>query len=135
MALTGVRIDNFMNIMCFLNAWGYDILIFTTSFQKSNIGWPQQPPTEEVSDISEKLDFFTKRDQYWSFWYQWWSNHQVQEVLWWNGALEAVCANEAAEVNETVEVLRPRKSLQRTPESSRFLNSALFLCFEIKTLW
>ena len=26
-------------------------------FKKSNIGWPQQPPTEKMSDISEKSDF------------------------------------------------------------------------------
>ena len=29
-----LRIDNFMDIVCSLNAWGYDILIFATSFQK-----------------------------------------------------------------------------------------------------
>jgi SpoU rRNA methylase family enzyme len=33
---------------------------------------------------------------------------------------------EANEVKEAVEVLRPEKSLLRTSESSRFLNSALF---------
>ena len=32
--------------MCSTNARGHDILIFVTIFQKSNIGWPQQPPTE-----------------------------------------------------------------------------------------
>ena len=36
---------------------GNDIWVLSTSFQKSNIGWPQQPPAERVSDISEKLDF------------------------------------------------------------------------------
>jgi hypothetical protein len=30
---------------------------YLTSFQKNGIGWPQQPLTEKVSDISEKLDF------------------------------------------------------------------------------
>ena len=25
----------------------YDILKFSTSFQKINLGWPQQPPTEK----------------------------------------------------------------------------------------
>ena len=31
---------------------------YLTSFQKKNdIGWPQQPLTEKVSDISKKLDF------------------------------------------------------------------------------
>ena len=47
-----------MDKMCSLNAWGYDILIFATSFQKSSKGWPQQPPTERVSNISEKLEFW-----------------------------------------------------------------------------
>ena len=74
-----------------------------------------------------------KTDNYWSFWCQGWSNHQNQEVLWWNRAFEAVEAIEAAEadeVNEVAEVLRPEKSLLRTSESSRFLNSALFWFFE-----
>ena len=38
-------------------SWGHGILVSSTSFQKNNIGWPQQPPTERVSNISEKLDF------------------------------------------------------------------------------
>ena len=61
-----------------------------------------------------------KTDNYWSFWGKGWSNHQNQEVLWWNRAFEAVEAIEAAEadeVNEVAEVLRPEKSLLRTPES------------------
>ena len=32
---------------------GYDIWFLSTIFQKSNIGWPQRPPTERMSDISE----------------------------------------------------------------------------------
>ena len=36
------------------------IWVSSTSFQKSNIAWPQQPPTEKVPNISEKL-------------YLWWS--------------------------------------------------------------
>jgi hypothetical protein len=43
--------------------------------------------------------------------------------------IEAV---EATEVIEAAEVLNPGKSLLRTSESSRHLNSALFLCFEKK---
>ena len=46
--------------------------------------------------------------------------------------VDASEAAEAAEVNEAAEVLRPGKSLLRTPQSSRFLHSALFLCFEIQ---
>ena len=44
--------------------------------------------------------------------------------------IEAIEAVEATEVIEATEVLRPGKSLLRTSESSRHLNSALFLCFE-----
>ena len=70
-----------------------------------------------------------KRDQYWSFWHQGWSDHQVQEVLWWNEAVEVIEATEVIEVIEAAEVLRPGKSLLRTSESSRLKNSALSLCF------
>ena len=54
----------------------------------------------------------TKKDQYWSFWYHWWSNHQDQDVLWGNRAVEAVEASEvaeAAEVHETAEVSKAQK--------------------------
>ena len=30
---------------------------YQIAFQKSAIGWPQQPLTEKMTDISEKLDF------------------------------------------------------------------------------
>jgi hypothetical protein len=36
---------------------GLEICVLSTGFQKNDIGWPQQSPTERVSDISEKLDF------------------------------------------------------------------------------
>ena len=57
MALRGRKIENFDGIS--LAAWSQGLLICvsSTSFQKSSIGWPQQPPTERLSDISEKLDF------------------------------------------------------------------------------
>ena len=41
-------------------------------------------------------------------------------------AVEGIEATEAVEVIETTEILRPEKSLPSTPESSRFLNLALF---------
>ena len=57
MALRGRKVENFDDI--FLAAWsrGLPICVSSTSFQKNSIGWPQQPPTERISDISEKLDF------------------------------------------------------------------------------
>ena len=57
MALRGKKIDNFDDIS--LTAWsqGLPICVSSTSFQKSSIGWPQQPPTDRVSDISKTMDF------------------------------------------------------------------------------
>ena len=56
MALRDRKIDNFDDIS--LTAWsqGLPICVSSNSFQKSGIGWPQQPSTVEVSDISEKFD-------------------------------------------------------------------------------
>ena len=47
--------------------------------------------------------------------------------------IEAIEAVYATEVIEAAEVLRPEKSLVRTSESSRHLNSALFLYFGKKS--
>ena len=57
MAQRGRKIENFDDIS--LTAWsrGLPICVSSSSFQKSSIGWPQQPPTEWVSDISKKMDF------------------------------------------------------------------------------
>ena len=99
---------------------GLDIWDSSTSFQKNNIGWPQQPLTERVSDISEKLDF-------------WWSIPQKGtdidrlsarddptiriSIFWQNEAVEAIEATEvveAVEVIEAAEVLKPGKSVLMT---------------------
>ena len=54
----GSRIENF-NKLQFLGALGgYDFCVSLTSFQKSNIGWPQKPPTE---NDSVKNFFFQNR--------------------------------------------------------------------------
>ena len=88
-------------------SWGHGIWVLSTSFQKSNIGWPQQPPTETVPYISESSDFWwtipQKNEQYWSIWCHWWSNHQDQDVFRENKALEAVETNEVAEAAEVYE--------------------------------
>jgi hypothetical protein len=57
LALTDRQIEIFYFISLVAYSGVYDILVLSTSFQKSNIGWPQQPPTERVSAIGEKLDF------------------------------------------------------------------------------
>ena len=90
----------------------------------------------------------TKMDQHWSFWCQGWSNHQDQEVLWWNRAVEAVEASEvaeAAEVSEAAEVFKVQKI---TTEDFRVIldlelinlmtKTILFWCFEkivLTELW
>ena len=58
MALRGRRSNNFVELWCLVASGGVDIWVSSTSFQKSNIGWPQQPPKERVPDISKKLDFW-----------------------------------------------------------------------------
>ena len=57
MVLRGRNVENFDDVS--LAAWsrGLPICVSSTTFQKSSIGWPQQPPTERVSDVREKLDF------------------------------------------------------------------------------
>ena len=70
MALMGSRIENF-NKLQFLGALGgYDFCVSSTSFQKSNLGWPQQPPTENTLYIYQlTIGFliipYTKRNLYW----------------------------------------------------------------------
>ena len=52
MALRGSRIENFDKLGCIVASGGLEFCISSTSFQKSNIGWPQQPLAERASDIS-----------------------------------------------------------------------------------
>ena len=56
-ALRGRRINNLKELWCLVASGGLEICVSSTSFQKNDIGCPQQPPTERVSDISEKLVF------------------------------------------------------------------------------
>ena len=51
MALRGSRIEIFDESGFLVASGGCDILVFLTSFQKSDIGWPQQPLTERTSDF------------------------------------------------------------------------------------
>ena len=57
MAVRDRRTNIFFDLWCLVASGGADICVSSTSFQKNDIGWPQQPPTERVSDISEKFDF------------------------------------------------------------------------------
>ena len=73
MALRDRRTNYFLELWCLVSSGGADIWVSSTSFQKINIGWPQQPPTERVSDISEKLGF-------------WWSVQQKETIIGHFGA-------------------------------------------------
>ena len=69
---------------------------------------------------------YTKKDQYWSFWCQVWSNHQDQEFIWGNSALQAGKASEvveAADINEAAEV---SKALKITTENFRVIQEFEF---------
>ena len=57
MAMKGRRINDFIKLWSIAGSVGLEICVSSTSFQKNYIGWPQQPPTERVSDISKILDF------------------------------------------------------------------------------
>ena len=50
-------INNFIELWCLVASVGLHFCVSSTSFQKIDIGWPQQPPTEKVSDINKILDF------------------------------------------------------------------------------
>ena len=54
----GYKDQYFIELWCLVASRGLDIWDSSTSFQKNSIGWPQQPLTAKVSDISEKLDFW-----------------------------------------------------------------------------
>merc|ERR1712140_92327 len=47
-ALRGKRINNFKDLWCLVASRGLEICVSSTSFQKNDIGWPQQPQTEIV---------------------------------------------------------------------------------------
>ena len=57
MALRGRKINNFLELWCLVSSGGLGIWVSSASFPKSNIGWPQQPPTEKVL-ISVKICIF-----------------------------------------------------------------------------
>ena len=56
-ALTDVQMDIFNFQSLVTCSGGYGIWVSSTSFQKSNISWLQQPPREKILDINKNLDF------------------------------------------------------------------------------
>ena len=45
--MNGRRINNFIKLWCLVASGGLHICVLSTSFQKNDIGWPQQPLEEE----------------------------------------------------------------------------------------
>ena len=41
-----------------LKSWDVDILIIRTNLKKSNLGWPQHPPTEKVHKLKNDISWF-----------------------------------------------------------------------------
>jgi hypothetical protein len=48
MAMKARRIINFIELWSIVGSKDFDICVSSTSFQKSGLGWPQQPLTEKV---------------------------------------------------------------------------------------
>jgi hypothetical protein len=48
MTLKAIRIENFDELWCLGASGGLEFCVSSTSFQKSKIGWPHQPPTEKL---------------------------------------------------------------------------------------
>jgi hypothetical protein len=66
MPLRDRRINVYLIFGCLVASGGLDICVSSTSFQKIDIGWPQQPPTEKVLKFNMILhdstpkNFFSK---------------------------------------------------------------------------
>ena len=128
-----------------LTSWDYGIWVSSTNFLKSYIFWLNSL-WQKLYQILVKIWIFminsTKRGQYWSFWWQIWSNHQNQEVLWVNRVVEVAEASEAAEAGEVNEAGEASKAWKMTIvdfkvfqvlEFNNFrTNITLFWCFEKK---
>ena len=52
MALRGIRIENFDELWWLGALRGLEFYVSSTCLQKSNIGWPHQPPTEKLLKFS-----------------------------------------------------------------------------------
>ena len=60
MVLRGSKIENFDELWCLVASGGLEFCVSSTSFQKSNIGLPQQPPTEKVLKFNMTFPFLEK---------------------------------------------------------------------------
>ena len=55
MALKSSKIENFDKLWCLGASGGLEFYVLSTTFQKSNIGWPQQPSTETKHQNNIKI--------------------------------------------------------------------------------
>ena len=61
MPLRDRRINIYLGFWCLMASWGVDIWVSSICFQKSNIDWPQQPPTEKVLKLNMIFHDSTKK--------------------------------------------------------------------------
>ena len=54
-------INDFIELRSIEGSGGFKICVSSTSFQKNNIGWPQQPPTEKVLKFNMMFHDSTNR--------------------------------------------------------------------------
>ena len=60
-ALMGRRINHFIELWFIVGSGGLEIWVSSTSFQKSNIDWPQQPPKGKVLKFNMIFHYSTKK--------------------------------------------------------------------------
>ena len=60
MALRGRRINNFLGLWCLVASGGLHICVSSTSFQKDDMSWPQQPLAEKVQKFNMIFHDFTQ---------------------------------------------------------------------------
>ena len=61
MAMKGRRDINFIELWYIAGSGGLEICVSSTSFQKNDIGWPQQPPTKNVLIFNRIFHDSTKK--------------------------------------------------------------------------
>ena len=106
-------------------------LSFIKKNQKSNIGWPQQPPIEKIPNVGEKLDFSwsipQKRTSIGHFGARDDQTISIRKFFEEIGLLRPVRLQRPLRSMSLERFLRPGKSLLRTSELSRFLNSIIWV--------
>ena len=95
MALRGRMTTNFIKLLCLVALGWLHFCVSSASFQKIGIGWPQQSPTERVSDISKILDF-------------WWSILQNGTGIDHLGA----CNDQSIKISKNFDEMRLLRSLR-----------------------